>query len=299
MKLVKPTAITDSSLVSSNVPENDCAVWSSAAAYVAGNKVMVLATHKIYEALTSSTNKYPPDNIGGTTPAWMIVGSTNRWTMLDQSYQSQTTNMGSIVLVLAPGRINSLGLMNVEGSDILVDLSVDSVSVYSKSLSTAIRDVNNWSDYLFNPIERRSDFVLMDIPSFYMNGILTITISGGASDIVKCGLCIPGLSVEIGKSLWGAKIGIEDYSQKGVDIFGNFSPLERPYSGTLEVSVLVDNSRTGYVKKILASYRTTPVLWVAADELEATIDYGFYRSFSIVLPDPSGAQCSIEILGLT
>lgn len=298
MKLVKPTAITDSNLTSTNVAETDYSEWSSATSYVVGDKVIVAATHKIYEALTNNTNKYPPSYLDGATPDWLEIGATNAWKMFDESYQSQTINTGSIVVVLEPGRINSLGLLNCDATAINIKLTVDSVDVYDNDLDVVLGTVNNWYEYFFNPIERKSDFVVTDIP-VYGEGVLTVTLSSGVSDTVKCGLCIPGFFVNIGESLWGATLGIIDYSKKEVDIYGNYSVIERDFSNTLSDSILIENGRVAYIKNILAGYRASPALWVAAEEYEGTFIYGFYRDFSIVMESPAGSQCSIEIEGLT
>lgn len=295
MKLIKRTAITDSNLTSSNVPETDYTAWSSSTSYVAGNKVMVVATHKNYEALLSNSNKYPPDNISGANPYWLELGPTNKWAMFDESYQSQTSNPTDIIIVCSPGRINSLGLLNVDASSINIDLTVSGQSLYNKTLDVNLNSINNWYEYYYNPIERKSDYIVTDIPIFH-DGILTVTLSGTN---VKCGLFIPGLFTQIGDSLWGASIGITDYSKKEVDVFGNYSVLQRSYSNKLSDSIWLPNGRTGYIKKLLAEYRTTPALWIASEKFEGTLIYGFYRDFSIVLEDYSGSQCSIEIEGLT
>lgn len=298
MKLIKRTAITDSNLTSSNVPETDYTAWSSVTSYTIGQKVIVVATHKIYEALTNNTNKYPPDYLGGTTPDWLDIGATNKWAMFDESYQSQTINSTSIIIVCAPGRINSLGLLNVDATTINITLSISGDTVYSNNLDVNISSTNNWYEYFYNPIERKSDFIVTDIP-VASDGVLTVTMSANTGVDVKCGLFIPGFFTQIGDSLWGASIGITDYSKKEVDTFGNYSVLQRSYSSTLSDSIWMPNGRTGYIKKLLADYRTTPALWLASEQFEGTLIYGFYRDFNIVLEDYSGAQCSIEIEGLT
>lgn len=298
MKLIKPTTVTDAILTSSNVAETDHAAWVNSTAYIVGQKVIVVATHKIYECLINNTNAYPPDNLAGTTPKWLDIGPTNKFKMFDQSYHNQTVNTGSIVVVMTPGRINSLGLMNVEGSTIHIEMEVDSVVVYEKDANMIMGNVGDWYEYYYNPIEKRSDFVFTDLP-VYSDGILTITISGGITEEIKCGLCIPGFYVQIGDSLWGAKLGIINYSTKEQDVFGNFNIVVRKYSKTLSDSIRVANDRTGYIQKLLQPYYSTPALWVASEMFEATAIYGFYRDFSIVLEDYSGAQCSIEIEGLT
>ena len=297
MKLVKPTAITDSNLTSTSVAETDYSAWNSATSYTVGQKVIVVATHKIYEALTNNTNKYPPDTLEGATPDWLEVGATNAWKMFDQSYQSQTINADEITVIGEFGRINSLGLLNCDAAAINIKLTVDSVDVYDNNLNVILGTVNNWYEYFYNEIERKADFVVTNIP-VYTNGILTVTLSG-TGESVKCGNMIPGYTIEIGESLWGASMGIIDYSRKEVGTFGNYSIIERNYSSTLSDSILVENGRAGYIKKLLADYRATPALWVANEDYEGLFAYGFFRDFSIVMESPAGAQCSIEIEGLT
>lgn len=299
MKLIQPTTVTDAILTSSNVTENDYAAWNSSTSYTIGQKVIVVATHKIYEALTNNSNKYPPSYLTGTAPEWLDLGATNKFRMFDQSYNNQTTNTGSIVVVLEPGRINSLGLLNVENAtSINIKMVSAAVTVYEKNAEIILNNVSDWYEYYYNQVEKRNDFVFTDLP-IYSDGILTITIYGGITDVVKCGLCIPGYYAQIGDSLWGAKVGIINYSTKEQDVFGNYNIVVRKYSKTLSDSIWVANERTGYIQKILQPYYSTPALWVASELFEATIIYGFYRDFSIVIDDPSGSQCSIEIEGLT
>jgi hypothetical protein len=55
MKLIEPIPITDAVLSSSNVAETDYPAWSAATAYALGNRVILTALHKIYEAVKATT----------------------------------------------------------------------------------------------------------------------------------------------------------------------------------------------------------------------------------------------------
>jgi len=303
MKLIKRTDVTDSVLTSTNVAENDHPAWVVGTAYAIGQKVIVVAAHKIYEAATTSTGLYPPDNLEGVAPAWIYLGSTNAWKMFDQSYYAQTVNTGSIVVVLELGRINSIGLMNVVASEINIKQEVGGVVVYDLDVDMRLRAVNNFYEYIYTPIELKTESVLTDLPTSG-GTTLTITISGSIDQEVKCGLCIPGFAIKIGDSLWGATVGTDNFSRKDRDAFGGFDILERNYSKTLSDIIVLPNEKTGYIQNLLQPYYTTPALWVADEQFEATAIYGFYRDFSIVLDHYSqsgidGAQCSITIEGLT
>ena len=73
MKIIAPFELTGAVLTSSTVPENDYAEWAAGTAYTAGQKVIRLTTHKIYEALASTTGDTPE-----TSPTkWLDLGATN------------------------------------------------------------------------------------------------------------------------------------------------------------------------------------------------------------------------------
>lgn len=298
MKLVKPVTITDAILISSTLPENDYAAWNSGTSYVAGDKVIVVATHKIYESLTSNTNKYPPDNLTGTTPDWLDLGATNKWKMFDQSYNSKSVSASSpLTVTLVPGQIiNTLAILNVSGAtSIEIVGTVGAEEKYNKTVSLFIGELGSWYEYFFSPIELTTDVVLTDIPAY--SGIeLEISLIGTSPSV---GIIQIGYYIQLGKTLWGVQSSIIDYSRKEVDEFGNFIIVPRKYSKVISADVFVENSRVGYVFNLLADYRTTPALWIGDEDYESTIDYGYYRDFSVVLQGYGGSNCSLEIEGLT
>lgn len=298
MKLVKPIAVTDSILTSSTLAENDYTAWNSGTAYVAGNKVIVVATHKIYESLTSNTNKYPPSYTGGTTPDWLDLGATNKWKMFDESYNSQSASATSpLTVVLTPGQIiNTLSILNISGATSISIVGVVGVNtVYSKTISLYIGDLGDWYEYFFSPIELKTDVVLTDIPA-YSGMVLTITVTGTTPSV---GIMQIGFYVQLGDTLYGAKTGISNYSRKDVDEFGNYYIVSRKFSKTLSADIIVEDSRVGYVQKVLTDYKDTPVLWIGNENYDGTIIYGFYSDFSIVMQGWNSSFCSLEIEGLT
>lgn len=298
MKMVKPVTVTDAILTSSTLSEADYAAWNSGTSYVAGNKVMVVATHKIYESLTSNTNKYPPSYLAGTSPDWMDRGSTNKWKMFDQSYNSQSVSATSpLTVVLTPGQIiNTLALLNLSGAtSVNIVGMVGAEEKYNKTVSLFIGDLGDWYEYFFSPIELKSDVVLTDIPA-YPTIELTITIYGTAPSL---GILQMGFYTQIGETLWGIKGGITNYSKKELNEFGDFTIVVRKFSKNLSADIYIDNSRTGYIERLMATYKDTPILWIGNENFEISIVYGFIKDFSIVLPDYSGAFCSLELEGLT
>jgi hypothetical protein len=86
-KVLVPVVVTDIMLQQSTLAEDDYAAWSSATAYVVGDRVISTTSHKIYECVLNHTNQSPliAANIG---VEWVIVGPTNRWKPFDQTLAS-------------------------------------------------------------------------------------------------------------------------------------------------------------------------------------------------------------------
>ena len=297
MKLVRPVTITDSILISSSIAEGDAAEWSSGTTYSIGDLVISLSTHRVYESLVSSNIGNDPITDDGTK--WLDRGATNRWKMFDGGYSTQSEDTTSISISLYPGRVNSVGIMNIEASSILIEYIVDGVTEYSISSALVEQNANNWYEYFYAPIERDSEFVITDLSPIASDGYLNITLSAAVGSTVKVGLIVPGFFEQIGTTLWGVNSGIEDYSLKSVDDFGNYTIVERKFSRTMSADIYIDNERTGYIYNLLSKYRATPALWIGNEDYNTTISYGFIDSFKIVLATPAGSQCSLEIEGLS
>lgn len=299
MRIIRPSDIGDTQLVSSNIPENDEPVYSSITNYSAGDRVIVTTGyHEIYEALKSTTNEFPPDNTTGASPAWLKVQSTNRWSMFDGTTTTSTDNSaGNIVVSLDDlGVINSLALFGLSGSSVTIVMTdpTDGV-VYNETISLVDNSVvNDWYTYYFEPIEAREDITILDLPT-YGTATLDITVTGTTT---SCSLCVPGLSKKVGDLRYGSDTGITDYSIKETDQFGNFFIQERRFSKRANFSVLVDTSEISSIQKLLTSYRTTPAVWVGEPTQEETIIYGYYRDFSMVISGPRKSDMTLEIEGL-
>ncbi|MCP1366364.1 hypothetical protein BIS06_14155 [Halomonas sp. BBD48] len=297
-------------MLSSNVPETDEAEWVSTTAYTAGQRVMVTdpGVHMIYEALADSTGKYPPDNTGGDTPAWLEVGATNRWSMFDGVVGTSTESSepfpdGSgqgIQVQIEPGQvINSLAFFGLNGNSLSVTMTdATEGEVYSHTENlVSTEGITDWYAYYFEPIERRSDVVLTDIPS-YGTATLTISINSPASP-AACSLAIPGTQRDLGGTRYGAGVGIIDYSRKETDPFGRFLITKRPYSKRMSLDLIVEKNRVDYVQRLLGSIRAEPVVWSGHETYGALLVYGYYRDFDIIIDNFSFSECSIEIEGLT
>ena len=303
LKVIPPLSITDSILTSSNVPETDYTAWSSGTTYNIGDRVRYIAAnvHKVYESLRATNLNHDPTTDTSSPPYWIEVSATNRWKMFDMINSTQTTNPDNIVVTLTPGRVcNSVALLGLEGTSVRVKMTdpVDGV-VYDETISLNNNGtINNWYNYFFNPIQRRTSVILTDLPAYGTAAIeITITNTGSTA---KCAVCVIGTTQSIGEGIeLGASVGITDYSRKEKDDFGNYQLIQRSYSKRAKFSFPILNEQIDSVQDLLVSLRTTPCVWIGDDRYTSTIVYGFYKDFDIVIAYHIVSDCNLEIEGLT
>ena len=232
---------------------------------------------------------------------WIEVSPTNRWKMFDISNTTQTTNADSIVVTITPGQVvNSVSLMNLEGISIRVKVTdpLEGV-VYDKTVSLNNNGtINNWYNYFFSPISKKKSVVITDMPS-YGTAIIEITVTN-TGRTAKCGVCTLGQINYLGEGInLGATVGIQDYSRKEKNDFGDYVVVQRNYAKRAKYTMAVLNEQIDALQNLLADLRTTACVWIGDDNYESTMIYGFYKDFDIVISNHIVSDCNIEIEGLT
>ncbi|MFZ6655941.1 hypothetical protein [Undibacterium sp. TJN19] len=300
MKFVRPIAITDSVLTSSTVAETEYTEWAAGTAYTVGTTVRrtVTGVHRCYTCLVANTGSAPESSTTGTSPKWQDIGPTNRWGMFDSQVGTATTVATSLTVVLDPGNIDSLGLLQLLGDSVHVSMTSGATTVYDQTFSLVYgAAIMDWFAYFFDPINKKTDLVATDLPP-YASGVLTITIST-ASGNVSCGMCVVGQAFNLGNTQYGASIGIVDYSRKDIDTYGNPTITKRKFVKKLDAKVMVDSTIMDAAVIALSAWRSTPVLWIGADNLfTSLIIFGFYRDFSVEITYPTMTLCSLSVEGI-
>lgn len=305
MKIVDPFVVTDATLLSSNIVEPDAGIglYAAGATYALGDYVIVLSTHHKYRSLQDGNiGQDPVTDSALPTPLWWTdYGMDNRWRMFDQSITSQSTNADSIEVVVTPvGQIvDSAVFLNVSASSARVQVTdaVDGLVFDQTYDLTADSGILDWYDYFFAPIVRNQNLAVGGLP-LYMSAVITLTLlDAGAT--VACGAAVVGLSQNLGDSQYGAQLGIQDYSVKQVDAFGNYTILERAFSKRGLFDLWVPAEYTSELQRLLEKYRATPIIYIGTDVHAATVFYGFYKDFTINIRYMEVSVCSLEIEGLT
>lgn len=293
MKLIRPNSINDASLVSSTVSETDYPDWSSATTYALSARV--IKGHRIWESVQASNLNHDPQTSG--VAWWVDLGPTNRWAMFDEKVGTLTVSPLSISVVMQPGRIDAIALLQVAASTVTITMHLGAEELYARTISM-IDDalVMDWFGYFFEPI-RPKDFVLLTDLPVYGEATMTISMSKPSGD-VSCGICIVGRQSEIGGTLRSPSLGINDYSKKTTDDFGNSTLVERSFSKRMSAKLVVDNTDVDLVHAVLSSVRATPVVWIGSAQYSSMLVFGFFRDFEIDIAYSNHSYCSINIEGM-
>lgn len=246
--------------------------------------------HKIYESVQDGNLAHPVFLSTGVNTAWWLeVGSTLRWKMFDESVSSQSSRADSIVVdLLVAETIDTAAFLNVSASTIrLVMTNTSSVVVYDQTYSMAITG---------GILDRAADLLVSDLPNS-PGATLTITLTDTGKQVL-CGAVILGNALDIGGTQYGATIGIQDFSVKTQDAFGNFSILERSYSKKASYAVSVDSTKVDQLQQLLASRRSRATLYIGSASYTSTIILGFFKDFFEVISYPQFSICNIDIEGL-
>lgn len=299
--VVSPIEITQAMLLSTNVPETDYAAWSGATTYALNARVILTSTHKVYQSLqAANTNKNPV-----TEPLWWIeVSPTNRWKLFDSSLTSATTQATNITYRIEPGQaINAVAALNVQNA---TEVNIKLYSPYTGSpglVYSETIDFNplptspDWWSFFYGARLEQTQVIKTDLPS-YTDCILEIEFIGGATLSVAALLIGQQRAFGLGVK-YGARVGIQDYSRKETNDFGDTILVQRAFAKRASFGMLVDKAEVDSLQNFLTSVRATVCLWIGSAEYEAMTIYGFYKNFDILINYPEHADCELDIEGLT
>lgn len=303
MRVVTPLTITDANSIS-NIPDpdtspdsNDPADWTSGS-YVIGNRATYETTtgiHDIYECVADiSGNKPPPLH----PLNWVYVSRVNAHRMYDLSNTSQTSYPLLIDVTITPNTItNVLALFNIQAQSVQVTVD-DPVAgvVYDEIIPVQSSSSGGWYSYLFGGITYKKDLIV-NIPS-YRSASIRVQINH--SGVAKCGTLILGKSIVISDGIHhGSSVGIQDYSRKEKDQFGEYNFVRRSYAKRANFTMWIENNKVDSVQNTLADLSGTPTLYIGDDNFTSTAILGFYKDFDITIAYADTSVCTMQLEGLT
>lgn len=324
LKVLDPIKIKDSMLVSSSVAEEDHAEWSSGSSYAPGNKVIRSSLHRVYQCIKAVSGANSPES---DAASWVDIGPTNRWAMLDSSVSTKTTGGPSgLSVTIKPGRANGLALLDlvdvktlsvtcswsvpkiagkksdVVSSDYAEGISLTTTTDFVNGLvslrydiNLIYRNVSGWTSYFTEPYKLKSDVFI----GFASRSDIKVTLNI-KSENPKVGAMMIGNYVELGDVQYGASAGIDDYSVKTTDEFGQTQLVERDYVKRIGYQLTVDNKDIARCFSTLAGLRAKPAVFSASSKKRFGLFtvHGFVSNFDLTLQFPTHSIVNIEVKGL-
>lgn len=280
-------------LVYSNVPIAE-SPYSATATYAKDALVYDPVSHNVFQSLIAS-------NVGKAltdTTAWTPRGAVNRWAMLDQYNNTQTSNPEEIIIVVSPQVISQgFYIGNVDAAEVrvsVVDRSKGLVYREEQSLkvSTSGSSFFNWC---FKRIRRKTWAVSLKLPPF-ANALITIAIRkpGGTP---KCGMCVIGPTADLGKTLMTLGAEIKDFSDTSFAFDGTSRTTIRNWAKRITADVVVAADQVDAVYELLADYRQKNIVWVGSLKYGLAIAFGRYSSLKPVVKGKTRWDMSMQIEG--
>ena len=309
LRLIRPVTITAAMLGSYDVPEPatgdspDPAAYSAATTYALAARCHVATTHMIYESVQAGNIAHDPTT-DTTNTWWVAVGATNRWRMFDQRNTSQTSRTGGIDVTATPGQVYSgIALLNVSKVSSVRITMTDPTAGVVYDVTSAMQDPPSESSgyaYCFEDIVNKDTHIATDLPSYRSAALRVRFITASPSDVAVVGVMTMGQVKDIGTGVqMGARLGIQDYSVKQVNAYGDYTIVERAFAKRTSFEMWVPRTHVDSVQTLLAGVRATPCVWIGTDYYKSTVVYGFYRDFETTISYYDYSVLNISLEGLT
>lgn len=303
LTIVRPLAITEAMILSTNIAEDDHPEWASGTTYAEGDRVILASTHRIYESLQAdNTGKDPASE----TSWWIEVSPTNRWKAFDTSNSTRTKASGAapttITYTIRPGTaVSAVALLNVSNATSVQIVMTDPVHgvVYDETTSMdGTPNTASWWFWFFGTRRPKTQHIALDLPGRLPNADIEITLTGGTE--LAVGVILMGAQERFSLGVrHGARVGIRDYSRKETNEFGDTDLVRRAFARRADFSMLLEADEVDALQNTLSDLRAVPCLWVASDRYESTMLYGFYKNFEILISYHDYSDCELELEGLT
>ena len=296
LKVIRPLTVGAAQVIASNVPEDDYPAWSMGASYAIGDRVV--HDHLVWRSAVAANSGNNP----ATSPdKWVKVGVTNRHKAFDASVSTQTVRAGSITYQIRPGQsISAVALLNLTGAtSVRVRVSDTTLGdVYDRTVTIRRTPVESgWWAWFFGERRTATQAIFQAIPGL-PGADVYIDITGTAD--LAVGVIVVGNQREFSMGVqMGARVGIQDYSRKDRNEYGDLIVVQRGFAKRASFSLMLRAAEVDALQQFLSEVRAVSCLWIGSGRYEATTIYGPYKSFEIVIPYYDYSQCDLELEGLT
>jgi len=257
------------------------------------------------EDMTNPTNftvlengRHTLDNPEISPLIWEDLGYVNKYKMLDKNLGSQTILDGNIEASFLVSKIDRIFFFNVfaESIDIKITQIDSDIVLLDENFTMQSKDGGTFYNYFYN------DFIyetkLFSSVEINFNMLIEIKINA-IGNVAKCGLVAIGRSEYLGATLYGASVGIHDFSKKEVNEATGESYLKQgKVKSTNNLTIDVPINLTDKVIDVLTRYRSIPVVFIGAKEFKSTYIFGIYNKFDTLISTPTISKLTLDLESL-
>jgi hypothetical protein len=176
--------------------------------------------------------------------------------------------------------VSAIGLVDVQSVRVRV---VDPTfgTVYDQNLTVGLAPAAaDWWEWHFGQWTPTGALGLFTGLPAYPQADVLVDFTGTVQ--MEVGNLILGNAQEWGHGVqMGASVGIQDFSKKSLDDFGNRVLVERTYIGWADMSVPIRRTEITAIKNYMAQNRAKPILFLGSQDIEALNVFGIAKDWSV------------------
>jgi len=257
------------------MPEDSAPVWDAGATYIAGDRVYLPATHRVYESVKDgNTGKDPSQvvnqyNASGAPTWWIDIGPTNRYAMFDGLVSTQTSAPSPLTVTLTPGSFNGFALFGLDADSYSIEIrDMPGGEIYYAETDVPLEGSApaDYYEYFFERFKPRRQFIRAGLDP-YADAELTITFYKGSGD-VKVGMFAIGDLRPVGIPQRDASVEPQDFSYVKQDAFGNTTVQKRANATGMTITTKMYKDDAGAVLDTVKEVLGVPVVVVGSQAQE-------------------------------
>lgn len=234
---------------------------------------------------------------------WLEVSPTNRWKALDLSNSSRTAKATSFYYEITPGQvINTVYVGAIVGATSMRVRLTDPTYgvVYDRTIDVSplpAEPLPDWWSWSYGERQLQVQALFTDLP-VYPNAVMRLDAAGGAN--LAVGVIAIGNGATFGSGIaYGARAGRASYSRREANEFGDLDLVRRNSARTLQCTARIDNSEMDTLDAVLDALDAVPCLFILYSGYAATVIFGIYQKFEVLIAYPNDSDVSFDFLGLT
>lgn len=277
--------------VSSTFKDENIPLWNKDKNYAVGDEV--LYKELIYKNALGGISSTAPDD---DRDRWVNMGALNSKRFMDSFiYTKSTSEFSSEIVINVLKPINTISFFNLEGA--WVEISDMGGNLLANRLNLTYKKSRTWWEYFFKGFIFRHTATI-DLNNF--KGKMKIKIHRNKNGSAL-GHLILGNKFYIGATIYGAKVGVIDYSKIITNEFGDKDFYKGKNAKYNDLQVVVKSERVDDIIKELSKLAGTIALFIGDERsygFESLVIYGYYKDFNILIDNYKTSECQISIEGV-